>query len=249
MTLSLLSVDREQRGTAAQWARALEQVARHVEQEGSPSRAAVPDSLPVPPAAEQPAEAPAPKAHEEAALKGAPGPLAKESSGAIGAAERFRHRARTRGGWPWLTLAAAGLALVLGVRPAPRGEPPEESALTHAGSSNEDAPGAGTRGLGEAAATALEQAPAASRHEKLAQESLPEPQPGQLRPDAKGRCPHKRQTALNKGCWLETHWIARDACRSMARCSRASATSPSSLPGARPPRAPRTSRNPGRVHC
>jgi serine/threonine protein kinase len=194
MTLSLLSADREQRGTAAQWARALEHVARHVAQEGAP------------------AEAPAPKPQEEAPPKEAPGPLAKKPSGASGAAERIRPGARTRGGWPWLTLAAAGLAVVLGVRSAPRGEPSEEPALTHAGNSDEDAPGAGTRGLGEAsAATALEQAPAASRQEKLAQEPLPEPQPGQLRPDAKGQCPRKVQTALNKGCWVETS-LDRERC-------------------------------------
>jgi hypothetical protein len=194
MTLSLLSADREQRGTAAQWARALEHVARHVAQEGAP------------------AEAPAPKPQEEAAPKEAPEPLAKEPSGASGAEERFRPRARTWGGWPWLTLAAAGLALVLGVRPAFRGEPAEEPALIHAGNSDEDAPGAGTRGLGEAsAATALEQAPAASRQVQLAQEPLPEPQPGQLRPDAKGQCPRKGQTALNKGCWVATS-LDREGC-------------------------------------
>ncbi len=212
MTLSLLSVEREQRGSAEKWARALEHVARHVEQKGTPVRAAVPHSLPVPSAAEQPAEAPAPKLHEEAPPKEAPGPLAQEASGASGAAERFRPLARRRGGWPWLALAAAGLALVLGVRPTPPGEPPEEPALTHAASSSEDAPGAGTRGLGDAVtATALEQAPAASRHEKLAEEPLPQPQSGQTRPNAKGQCPHKRQTALNKGCWLETS-LDREGC-------------------------------------
>jgi hypothetical protein len=205
-------VEREQRGTAAQWARALEHVAGHVELEGSPSRAAVLNWEPVPLAAEKTAEAPAPKPHEEAPLKGAPGPLAEVPFGASGAAERFRPRARTRGVWPWLVLAAAGLAVVLGVHPAPRGEPSEESALAHAGGSDEDAPGAGTRGLGEAAAaTALEQAPAAALHERLAEEPLPEPQPGQTRPNAKGQCPHKRQTALNKGCWLETS-LDREGC-------------------------------------
>jgi serine/threonine protein kinase len=213
MTLSLLSVEREQRGTAAQWARALEHVARHVAQKGSPSRTAAPDSHPVPPAAVQPAKAPDPKPHEEVPPKEVPGPLAKDPSGASTAVERFRPRAtRTRGGWPWLVLAAAGLALVLGVRPAPRGEPSEEPALRHPGGSKEDAPGAGTRGLGEAAAaTALDQAPVASLHERLAQEPLPEPQPGQTRPNAKGQCPHKRQTPLNKGCWLETS-LDREGC-------------------------------------
>ncbi len=185
MTLSLLSMDREQRGSAEKWARALEHVARHVEQEGS---------------------------HEEAPPKEAPKPLAKEPSGASGTTERFRHRARMREGWPWLALVAAGLTVVLGVRPAPRGEPSEEPALTHAGGSNEEAPGARTRGLGEAAAaTALDQAPAASWHEKLAQEPLPEPQPGQLRPNAKGQCPRKWQTVLNQGCWAETS-LEHEAC-------------------------------------
>jgi hypothetical protein len=212
MTLSLLSVDCEQRGTAAQWARSLEHVVRLAAQEGSPSKAAAPDPLPVPPVAEQPAEAPVPKPHEVAPPKQAPGPLAEESSGASGAAERFRHRARTWGGWPWLALAAAGLAMALWARPDPRGEPPEDPALAQAEVSKEDAPEAGTRGLGEAAAaTALEQAPAASLHAKLAKEPLPEPQPGQTRTNAKGRCPHKGQTALNKGCWLETS-LDREGC-------------------------------------
>jgi hypothetical protein len=235
MTLSLLSADREQRGTAAQWARALEHVARHVEQEGSSSRAAVPFSLPVPPAAEPPEEATASKAHEEAPPKEAPGPLAKEPSAASGATELFRHRARMREGWPWLALAAAGLAVVLGVRPALRGEPSEEPALAHAGSSDEEATDAGTRGLGEAAATtSMEAAPAASGHEKLAQEPLPEPQPGQLRPNAKGRCPHKGQTALNQGCWAETS-LEREVCAQVnGQTYKGKCYQPIILPG-RPP--------------
>jgi hypothetical protein len=36
----------------------------------------------------------------------------------------------------------------------------------------------------------------------MAEEPLPEPQPGQLRPDAKGRCPRKQQVSLNGGCWM-----------------------------------------------
>ena len=212
MTLSLLSVDREQRGTAAQWARALEHVASHVTQEGSPSRAVVLHWEPVPLVAQQPAEVPAPKPQEEAPPKEAPGPLAQERSGAGGTVEHFSSQARTWGGWPWLTLAATCLAVVLWVRPAPRGEPSEPPALAHAEASEQDAPEAGTRGLGEAAAaTSLEAAPAASLQEKLAQEPLPEPQPGQTRPNAKGQCPHKKQTALNKGCWAETS-LERELC-------------------------------------
>ena len=166
----------------------------------------------MPRVAEQPAEVPAPKPHEEAPPKEAARPLAQERSGASGAAERFRSRARTWGGWPWLTLATTCLAVVLWVRPAPRGEPSEPPALAHAEASEEDAPEAGTRGLGEAAAAmSMETAPAASLQEKLAQEPLPEPQPGQTRPNATGRCPHKEQTALNQGCWAESS-LGRELC-------------------------------------
>src|SRR5690606_20277184 len=113
MTLGLLSVDRKQRGTAAQWASSLQQAARLVALEDSPSRATVPSPLSVPLAAEQPAEVPAPEPQEEAPAEEAPGPLAKEPSGASGSAERFRPWAHTWGGWPWLALAAACLAVLL----------------------------------------------------------------------------------------------------------------------------------------
>jgi hypothetical protein len=178
-----------------QWARALDHVARHVALEASPSSVAVPKPLPVPLVAEQ-----------------APGPRSEEPSGASGSAERLRRRVRTWRGWPRLPLAAACLAVVLWARPDTRDEFQEEAALSHAEASEENAPDLGTRGLGEAAAaTALEQAPSASLHEKLAEEPLPEPQPGQLRPNAKGQCPHKGQTSLNKGCWLETS-LDREGC-------------------------------------
>ncbi len=36
----------------------------------------------------------------------------------------------------------------------------------------------------------------------LSEGTRPELQPGQTRPDAKGRCPRKRQVALNRGCWV-----------------------------------------------
>jgi hypothetical protein len=239
MTLRLLSVDREQRGTAAQWARSLEHVARLVALEDSPSSAAVPDPLPAPPAAEEPAEAPAPKPHEEVSLKEAQGPCAEEPSGASGSVELFRHRAHTWRGWPWLALAAACLAVALWARLDPRDESQEEGALAHAEASKEDEPDAGTRGLGEsAAATALEQAPAASLHEKLTGEPLPEPQPGQTRTNAKGQCPHKGQTALNKGCWLETS-LDREGCAQLnGQLYKGLCYVPIIIPGRRPTSSP-----------
>ena len=38
----------------------------------------------------------------------------------------------------------------------------------------------------------------------MSEDTLPEPQPGQMRPDEKGRCPLKGLVALNGGCWSET---------------------------------------------
>ena len=35
----------------------------------------------------------------------------------------------------------------------------------------------------------------------MAEDALPEPMPGQTRPDAKGHCPLKQHLALNGGCW------------------------------------------------
>jgi hypothetical protein len=60
-------------------------------------------------------------------------------------------------------------------------------------------------GLGQTAAPASTVAlPAPSASETMAAETPPEPREGQATPDAKGRCPHKRQVALNGGCWAET---------------------------------------------
>jgi eukaryotic-like serine/threonine-protein kinase len=40
---------------------------------------------------------------------------------------------------------------------------------------------------------------------------LPAPLPDQLRPDSQGRCPHRKQVALNGGCWWEIP-LDRDTC-------------------------------------
>jgi hypothetical protein len=61
---------------------------------------------------------------------------------------------------------------------------------------------AGTTGLGEAlSAASMEGAPQSSLPSMVG-EPPPEPTPGQARPDSKGRCPHKRQVALNGACWV-----------------------------------------------
>ncbi|WP_224241466.1 serine/threonine-protein kinase [Hyalangium gracile] len=143
----LLAVRPEQRGTAAQFAEALERAAHpHFE----PARPSVP---------------------------GRPGR------------------------WPWL---APAVGLALGVWGGWLASEQTEGTHSRAQARTEAAPrDAGTAGLGEAACTAATvQAPEASLHEPLAENPLPEPQPKQLRPDGRGRCPHRRQVALNGACWI-----------------------------------------------
>ena len=45
--------------------------------------------------------------------------------------------------------------------------------------------------------------PSKSKPEAIEQEPPPEPLPEQVRPDAKGRCPGRKQIAINGGCWVE----------------------------------------------
>jgi eukaryotic-like serine/threonine-protein kinase len=63
----------------------------------------------------------------------------------------------------------------------------------------------GTAGVGdEAIATSTEASFAPSVPGGSPEDTLPEPMPGQVRPNAKGRCPHPRQMAREGGCWVKT---------------------------------------------
>ncbi|MFL5349635.1 MAG: protein kinase domain-containing protein [Hyalangium sp.] len=175
--LRLLSVHPEERGTAAQLAEALEQIAA-------------------------PSEARAPLREES--------PLPQSSAGRISAPARVSSRR------PWLLVtAAASLALATWagwLTPSKPAEPPSV-AQTAAGA---DPPDAGTAGLAEAlTSTSTNSAPGLQAPEGMAEDTPPEPRQGQDRPDAKGRCPHKRQVALNGGCWLELS-LSREECEGSA---------------------------------
>jgi hypothetical protein len=66
-----------------------------------------------------------------------------------------------------------------------------------------DQPDAGTSGLAEAvASTSTPSAPEPQPSEAIEEDTLPEPEEGQERPDSKGQCPHKRQVVLNGACWV-----------------------------------------------
>jgi eukaryotic-like serine/threonine-protein kinase len=122
-----------------------------------------------------------------------------------GPAEPVVPRVHARPGRPLRALAAAALALVLWASwVAPGTRPLENPSIAREEAAEVGKADAGPAGLGEAMASASTMdAPAPSGREALAEDALPEPLPGQTRPDAKGRCPHKRQVALNGGCWVE----------------------------------------------
>jgi hypothetical protein len=107
--------------------------------------------------------------------------------------ERPRPPERARAWKPWLTLAAAGACAVLlwGSKWVPR-------------AFNVQAPDAGTTAGGDSSRTEREASPApATERAPLAQEPLPEPRPGQARPDKRGQCPARKQVPINGGCWLD----------------------------------------------
>ena len=96
-----------------------------------------------------------------------------------------------------LALAAVGGCVVLLWSVQPASGPPEAVQV----------PDAGTAGVGDApAAKTTEEKP-------VAQEPLPEPRAEQLRPDGKGRCPGRKQVAINGGCWVEIPSTTAEECQ------------------------------------
>jgi hypothetical protein len=222
LVLRMLSVHPEERGSATALAEALEQAAEHpAPQSAQPCFT----GQALPPSALSPEQAAA--THGPGSLMhlgndgvevlvarpqvAAPSleaqePLPEEFSVAADSAGGVRLRAPRWPAWPSLALAAASLALAVWTWwAAPRG-PREVPSVAHVEASGGEAPDAGPTGLGEAAAaTSLEEASTPPTQEGITSGTLPEPLPGQLRPDEKGRC-HQGLVALNGGCWVEFAW-------------------------------------------
>jgi serine/threonine protein kinase len=114
-------------------------------------------------------------------------------------------RARTRFWWPGLAAAAVAGALATWAGWMALGLPGDSSRTARTEIAEAGKKDTGSVGLGETAmSTSTEESPAPSTPEAMAADTPPEPLPGQATPDAKGRCPHKRQIALNGGCWMST---------------------------------------------
>jgi serine/threonine protein kinase len=124
--------------------------------------------------------------------------VARKSTGASPSSQ-----AQLRSWRPWLAAGAAGLALATWVRWMTPGDSAESASVAQEEIAEARQPDAGPVGLGDAAASASTGDTSENLGPKvMADEALPEPQPGQARPDAKGRCPRKRHVALNGGCWV-----------------------------------------------
>ncbi len=123
-----------------------------------------------------------------------------------------RTRAPRRHAWLWLPAAVAGMALAVWEGRTVSHEPLEQPSVARAEPARPDSADAGTTGLGDAATVAaLDKVPSGSPNEGMGEDTLPEPQPGQLRPDEKGRCRRKGLVSLNGGCWAEIS-LDRDEC-------------------------------------
>ena len=71
----------------------------------------------------------------------------------------------------------------------------------------------GAAGVGESASKVTEPwGRESSEPEALSQDTPPKPFPGQLTPDAKGRCPGRTQIPINGGCWMELSTKDAEAC-------------------------------------
>jgi serine/threonine protein kinase len=117
--------------------------------------------------------------------------------------------------WQWVASLTAGLAFVAWVGWSTFNKSQERPASARAGVAS--AENGSATGLGdEVSAAPKAKTSESSAPELLAEEALPEPQPGQTRPAANGRCPRKGQVALNGGCWRPSN-LERAVCEEEVR--------------------------------
>jgi len=188
--LRLLSDAPERRGTAAEVAQALEAVA---EESG-------PELQPPPRPVAQVSEVEAPVA-----------------AGTGARPERPGLRLRVRAWKASLAMAAGGVCVLLLWRVQPVRLSPGHVSASLPMEVQSQAPDAGTAALGDTSPTEPEaSAPPSSKEEPMAQQPRAEPRLGpprrQLQPDAKGRCPGRKQVVMEGGCWVETAPMTAEAC-------------------------------------
>ena len=123
-------------------------------------------------------------------------------------------RVHTRSGPPLRALAAAALAVVLWAWwVAPGTHSLENPVGACHGAAEAEKADTDPVGLGDAVvSTSTAAAPEPTGRKAMTEDTLPEPLPGQLLPNAKGRCAHKRHVVLNGACWVE---LDRERCEAL----------------------------------
>ena len=183
--LRLFSDAPEERGTAAQLAEALEAEA----------------ATKVLPPAVQPAAEVAP-------------PSAPAPTDAVDPPEHPRPLARVRARRPWLALAAAGACAVflwtlqqlVPVSSWYVSTSPQQASDSYS-------PDAGQTAVGDTSPSEPKDSTRPPpEQEPIAQQPPPEPHNRQARPDAKGRCPGRKQVVINGGCWAEIPSMSAEEC-------------------------------------
>lgn len=166
-------------------------------------------------------------------------PLPEQAAAPVRAPSRSSRRSSSRGQAEAGLLAAVGmLAVMAGVwwaAPGPMRGPRNLARAQASGPSQKEGDSAA---LGETvAAMAQEKPPSALTPEIVAEDPLPEPLEGQGVPDAKGRCPHKRQVALNGGCWVPQA-LSDEECEALSGQRRQGTCYVPAFPSGRPRRPP-----------
>ncbi|MBN1209070.1 MAG: hypothetical protein JXB05_29700, partial [Myxococcaceae bacterium] len=210
--LRMLSARPEERGPTAELAQALEQAAQLTSPESTRSLF-IQETRPSgsPPEQAPGASGPAllPPGHEVAEVRAQAPEL---SSHTPSSAERAHPPARARSWRRRLATTAALLTLGAWGWWSTPGKFAEQPTVVRHEAGRARLEDGGTSGLGdEAATTSTAASPAPSVPGVRAEDTLPEPLPGQTRPDAKGRCPHPRQVPLGGGCWVKTS-LDREEC-------------------------------------
>ncbi len=127
--------------------------------------------------------------------------------------ERSNPPERARAWKLWPALAAAGACAVLLWHWQPVPPVPGPMGVSTPGTSDSQAPDAGPAAVGDSSPADAEASTAPPTEKKpVAQEPLPEPRPGQIRPDKRGQCPGRKQVPINGGCWVELLQMSAEDC-------------------------------------
>jgi serine/threonine protein kinase len=202
LILRMLSMRPEERGPTGELAEALEQAAQLESTESTRSLFA----------RERPHSVAASMEGVGAPIE-AKAPVSEEPSRTPSVAARVRLSTGV-GPWPLRLVVAAGL-MALGVWTgwvARERTSDQPAAVRHEADVSRLENG-GSAGLGEEAATQAEEtSPTPAKPGVQAEDTPPEPLPGQMRPNAKGRCSHPQQVSLNGGCWVR---MEREKCEAL----------------------------------